>query len=486
MWTKAALIVFPCALLSLGLVGACTRPASDAALGAGGSSGGQASGGSTTGGDGGDPGPTLPVLQGAPLIFAPTAESFGVNVLVGAGEPDALRLAVRELGTTRWREIDGPSRPESAVIQWLVDGLAASTRYEYVLFAEEHLELGGAGPKLDPEGIVYEGTAVTQRKAGESFDFTLITDTHISPRDVPPGGLSAYEYQETVLLELAPMIRDENPDFIVNLGDMLDFHVFGFNDPPPSGYYTALAYANYRRCLRDALGNAAHFPVVGNWDGENGSFTSEEIEYSRQARMAYVPGPRPDTYPEGGSEFEDYYAFTWGDALLVVLNVMTYTEKELLLDEPPTGSPDDWTLGDAQLSWLEATLEAASSKWKFLLIHHAVGGAGGTEANAVYGRGGGLAANVGEQARVHDLMLKHGVQIFFYGHDHVFTDIVVDGIHYTLPGSAGAPWKFSESETGYAESWLDSGYAQVRVTPDDVHVKFVSIFGEELLSYTVQ
>jgi len=33
------------------------------------------------------------------------------------------------------------------------------------------------------------------------------------------------------------------------------------------------------------------------------------------------------------------------------------------------------------------------------------------------------------------------VQIFFYAHDHVFTDMVVDGIHYTLPGSAGAPWK---------------------------------------------
>lgn len=52
-------------------------------------------------------------------------------------------------------------------------------------------------------------------------------------------------------------------------------------------------------------------------------------------------------------------------------------------------------------------------------------------------------------AVVHDMMLKYGVQILFYGHDHVFTDMVVDGIHYALLGSAGAPWRFGTAETGY-------------------------------------
>ena len=32
-------------------------------------------------------------------------------------------------------------------------------------------------------------------------------------------------------------------------------------------------------------------------------------------------------------------------------------------------------------------------------------------------------------------MLKEGVQVLFHGHDHVFTDIVVDGIHYALTGN---------------------------------------------------
>ena len=147
------------------------------------------------------------------------------------------------------------------------------------------------------------------------------------------------------------------------------------------------------------------------------------------------------------------------------------------------GTTTDWTLGESQLAWLESTLENSSSRWRFLFIHHTVGGAAGDEANSRYGRGGGQAAMVGEQALVHQLMLDHGVQVFFYGHDHVFTDIVVDGIHYTEPGSAGAPWKFTQVETGYVQSWPDSGYARVNVAPDGLNVEFVSTTGALLYGY---
>lgn len=44
------------------------------------------------------------------------------------------------------------------------------------------------------------------------------------------------------------------------------------------------------------------------------------------------------------------------------------------------------------------------------------------------------AARIGEQRNVHQLMLDHGVQAFVYGHDPVFVDDVVDGVHYCLNG----------------------------------------------------
>jgi hypothetical protein len=268
------------------------------------------------------------------------------------------------------------------------------------------------------------------------------------------------------------------------LGDMLDYHLFGFNAPPPDSSWARLGYLNYRRLLGDTVGQAAHFPVIGNWDGESGCNTPDEIARSMSQRLLYAPGPGPDTYPEGGSANGDYYAFTWGDALFVVLNVMTYTPTCHLLGYDP-GLPDDWTLGAAQLAWLEQTLAHATSKWRFLFIHHTVGGAAGDAEDTAYGRGGGQAAYVGEQARIHAMMLQYGVQIFFYAHDHVFTDMVVDGIHYLLPGSAGAPWKFDSSETGYAHYWPDSGYARVEVGPDRAEVDLVSIDGDVLEGLTL-
>ena len=164
---------------------------------------------------------------------------------------------------------------------------------------------------------------------------------------------------------------------------------------------------------------------------------------------------------------------------------MTYTPTCHLLGGNP-GVPDDWTLGATQLAWLDRTLADATSKWRFLFIHHTVGGAAGTTDDSAYGRGGGQAAHVGEQATIHDMMRRYGVQIFFYGHDHVFTDIVVDGIHYTLPGSAGAPWKFTQFETGYSQYWPDSGYGRVAVSPNRVQVDFVAMGGQVLTSYSIE
>ena len=64
-------------------------------------------------------------------------------------------------------------------------------------------------------------------------------------------------------------------------------------------------------------------------------------------------------------------------------------------------------------------------------------------------------------------MREYGVQIMFYGHDHVFVDDVVDDIHYTLPGSFGAPWKFGRDITGYERFWTDSGHARLTVRPSE-------------------
>ena len=443
----------------------------------GGQGGGAADGNSGVGGSGnmGGAASTEVALIGAPLVFAPARGSLGVSAAVGRGSKENLRLRMREDSASTWSDPLPPEHPADDLAEWRLTDLGEGIRYEYRIEDE----------RAGDTRIVYEGSATTARPPGEPFEFVILGDTHIAPRGVSPGDLSVYDYAEDILLSLSDSMHAEAADFLINLGDTLDFHLFGFNDPPPDGSYTRLGYLNYRRCMKDAIGHAVHFPVVGNWDGENGYFAADQIAYSRKERMLYVPAPDDQGYPEGGSPGQDYYALTWGDALIVVLNVQSYTQVPLLLDDP-MGSPEDWTLGAEQLTWLEDTLSSASAKWRFLFIHHAVGGKAGDDANSIYGRGGGLAANVGEQAYVHDLMLQHGVQTFFYGHDHVFTDMVVDGVHYSLPGSAGAPWKFIGAETGYTDYFTDSGYARVSVSPESVNVEYISYYGYVLQSYELE
>jgi hypothetical protein len=444
----------------------------------GGSSGGSAGNGvagtgvagaaSGASGNGGVP----PAFQlvGVPLTFAPTPRGFGLNAVLSAGDPGALVLSLRVLGETTWRRVTTfPTFPASDTAQWELQGLNAGTRYEYLLSAENG----------DTETALYVGSVLTTPPPGTPFTAALLTDTHIQPREVPPGDVTTSGSMEDTLAVVAPEIAAVKPDFMLNLGDILDFHAFGFNDPPPDASWARLAYLNYRRLLSTSLGNTPHFGVIGNWDGESGCNTEEEIERSRSQRLIYEPNPGPETYPEGGSVNQDYYAFTWGDALFVVLNVMTYTPTCHLLSTYP-GLPDDWTLGDAQLEWLRTTLKSSTSKWRFTFIHHTVGGKAGNDEDSAYGRGGGQAAYVGEQAIIHQMLLDYGVQIFFYAHDHVFTDMTVDGVHYTLPGSAGAPWKFTSEETGYAKYWPDSGFARLDVSPEAVKVSFVGDGGAVL------
>lgn len=416
-------------------------------------------------------GASEPVLAlfGAPLVVAPTHDSFTVSAVVQGGDPAVLRARLRLEGESEWGEALPPTVRATDLAEWRFDGLESGTRYEY-----DVTEVTDDGDTLH-----FEGSALTQREPEESFSFAMLSDTHI-------GAYLEYSNQgyPDTLEAIAAEVGQAAPDFMLNLGDMLDFHQFGFNAAPPSGEVTGLAYQNYRKLLGDLAGHVGHFPVIGNWDGEAGSYSAEQIEWSREQRQLYVPAPEPGTYPEGGGPGADYYAFTWGDALFVVLNVMSYTTAEHLLNADEV--PDDWTLGADQLAWLESTLAGATSKWRFLFIHHTVGGAAGDAANSAYGRGGGQAAYVGEQATVHELMLEHGVQVFFYGHDHVFADMVVDGIHYSMPGSAGAPWKFTEAETGYTEFWDESGWGLVDVSPDAVHVQFIAMGGALLYDYTLE
>jgi hypothetical protein len=162
------------------------------------------------------------------------------------------------------------------------------------------------------------------------------------------------------------------------------------------------------------------------------------------------------------------------------------------------GGRDSWShsLGKEQYQWLASTLKNSSAKYKFIFIHHLVGGLdsngrGGSEAAPLYEWGGhdpdGSDAfkqnRPGWDKPIHQLLVENKVSIVFHGHDHFYAKQDADGIVYQLvpqPGhtkaQSGTPR--SAADYGYHEGVLlcSSGHMRISVTPEKATVDYVQAY----------
>jgi hypothetical protein len=145
--------------------------------------------------------------------------------------------------------------------------------------------------------------------------------------------------------------------------------------------------------------------VLGNHEAEYGYLFTAAADkqnnipaWNLKARKLYYPTPVPSGFYTGNPVplnytggtlglLENYYAWEWGDALFIVLDPFWNTMAN------PNQIDDawQWSLGRAQYDWLKATLQNSSAAFKFVFMHHLVGGsttlADGTTKN-VAARGG--------------------------------------------------------------------------------------------------
>jgi hypothetical protein len=217
----------------------------------------------------------------------------------------------------------------------------------------------------------------------------------------------------------------------------------------------------------------------------------------QNARNAYFPQPAPDGFYSGNAEpiphigpLRNYFAWTWGDALLVVID--PYWGSSVCVDEPFDGSAKrtnlwDVTLGEAQYQWLKTTLEQSRARYRFVLAHHVLGtGRGGIELAGKYEWGGqngngswGFAANrPGWSQPIHQLMVANKVTIFFQGHDHVWVRQQLDGVIYqTLPEPADPNYVLYNPDAFQSgDKYPNTGYTRVTVSPIGVKVDYVRTY----------
>lgn len=426
-----------------------------------------------------------PAERGCTLHWIPRTE-IESRIVVGA-EPHSLDVVY-----------EGRSgRPTTATIE-LTSPQPAELRFQY----------RGSGRREWAERRL--GPVRLGRRRGESFRVALVADSHIY--HALPRALE--NFQKTL-----EWVARDNPDFVIFLGDEAGVHSFR-DRRGASAERAGERWRFWRHQCAELLSAYPSFMVLGNHEGEAGFYRRHEragvVEHLQRwgtvARKRHFLNPGPATYPEGGedekwrgeegdpavgdgsdgnaSPLENYFALSWGDALFVVLDVYRYTNE----DGPTPRSVDDWSLGSAQMRWLERVLKGSEARWKFVLAHHLVGGsewdlAGrSTTTDYKYGRGGAKYAMIGSQARITTLMRQTGAQAFLYGHDHIFSTQTAHDVRFVCCGRATI---HSRSDLWWwrGEGWREAygehrardphdfhaaiGFARLEVGPKRVLIQYV-------------
>lgn len=325
----------------------------------------------------------------------------------------------------------------------------------------------------------------TQRAPGERFTFTIEADEHLYDRK---GDRSLYQ------ICLANQALD-SADFMLSLGD-----TFGDDHTPLETTSEDMRelHLDYRQYLGQLCHSSPFFFCLGNHEGESGYWLDQTppnniAVYGTNWRKFYYPNPFPNDFYSGNLTQEayeigypeNYYAFTWGDALFVVLDVY----RDCDVDEKPKNW--DWTLGETQYNWLKTTLETSNATHKFVFAHHNRGqGRGGVLPARGYEWGGygnnGNGAWEFDQMRpgwampIHQLMVANGVNIFFQGHDHLYAwESMDDLIYQVVPMPSDTSYEIGvlANADAYTDLTLDgSGHLRVTVDPNCVTVDYIAAY----------
>jgi phosphodiesterase/alkaline phosphatase D-like protein len=327
-----------------------------------------------------------------------------------------------------------------------------------------------------------EHSFFTQRSPGSTFTFDIQGDSH---PERTKNQFNPDLYTRTLLSAAA-----DQPDFYIAMGD--DFSVDTLKTVNVDT--VSELYINQRQWLGQV--GAPVFLVNGNHEQAslaNLDGTPNNIAvWAQTARNTSFPQPAPDAFYTGNNEpvefiglLRNYYAFTWGDALFVVIDPYWHSsqtvDNQFGADRDQKKKRDMWnvTLGDAQYQWFKQTLESSTAKYKFVFMHHVLGtGRGGIEeANSYeWGDSAGLVVHrPGWDKTIQQLMAENRVTIFFQGHDHIFATQELDGVIYqTLPEPANPNYTY-ENQDSYKSGKIfpNSGHVRVTVAPKGVTLEYI-------------
>ncbi len=325
----------------------------------------------------------------------------------------------------------------------------------------------------------------TQRAKGSSFNFTVQADPHLYDKKGSSGLMK---------VSMENQAKD-SADFLLDLGDTFgdDHNPFTITDQE-----VKQLHLNYLPFFGMLCHSSSLFLCLGNHEGESGYYLLQTppnnlAVYETKWRQKYYPNPYPDGFytgnndeePYGIGKPENYYAWEWGDALFVVMDVYRYYTA----NEKPKGW--DWTIGEKQYFWFKNTLETSKAKYKFVFAHHTLGQGRGAVSTAMLNEWGGWRDTKkskwefsdyrpGWDKPIHNLMVDNGVNVFFQGHDHLFAKEILDGLVYLevpIPCDSTYEIGYLANADAYTDLTLDgAGYIKVNVSESEVNVNYVKSY----------
>ncbi|NBX96275.1 MAG: hypothetical protein EBQ88_06035 [Betaproteobacteria bacterium] len=476
----AAILMTPLRLATVGLLFSLLL----AACGGGGGSSSAlppvSSGGANPGPGAGSATPLPAVIfNGSVLLGSPTGTSIKVNVF-SADQSGTLSVAYGSSPDVLMRTTERASLRAGTPVEFTLNGLNPSQRHYYRLSYE-----------ADAQTAAWQGPVQpfqTARAAGSTFTFAIQGDSHPER----PQQFTAELYARTL-----ESVAADAPDFYIMMGD--DFSVDTIDPARITRALVTERYTQQRVWLNRLSRSTPFFLVNGNHEQAaryllDGTPDNVAV-WAQNARNSLYSQPGPDDFYSGNTEqvpfiglLRNHYAWTWGDALFVVLD--PYWSSPVAVDNIYGNSKKDnsnmWdvTHGDAQYAWLKRTLESSKASHKFVFAHHVMGtGRGGIELASQWEWGGSNAKGVDEMktqrpswsAPIHQLFVQNKVKIFFQGHDHVWVRQQLDGVVYqtlSQPADPNYALYFDEAYKS-GEKHPNTGYTRVTVSPTQVKVEYV-------------
>ncbi len=139
----------------------------------------------------------------------------------------------------------------------------------------------------------------------------------------------------------------------------------------------------------------------------------------------------------------------------------------------------DTTRMDAkQLAWIDTSLGEAREDWKICYFHH-----------PLYSNADRHGASIDMRVLLEPLFVKHGVNVVFAGHDHVYERIKPQkGIYYFVSGAAGKLREGNMSPADETAAYFDQdqSFMLVEVAGSEMHFRSVSRTGKTVDSGVIQ